>query len=36
MKKEDEENALRYFNKSLSEHRTPEISKLIVEVSMEI
>ncbi|XP_062611642.1 stress-induced-phosphoprotein 1-like [Saccostrea cucullata] len=32
MKKDDEENALRYFNKSISEYRTPEISKLIVEI----
>lgn len=34
LKKDDDESALRYLNKSLSEHRTPEISKLILEVSV--
>ncbi|XP_022333019.2 stress-induced-phosphoprotein 1 [Crassostrea virginica] len=32
LKKDDDESALRYLNKSLSEHRTPEISKLILEI----
>ena len=36
LKKDDDESALRYLNKSLSEHRTPEISKLILEVSVNV
>ncbi|KAK3595954.1 hypothetical protein CHS0354_032468 [Potamilus streckersoni] len=36
MKKDDDDNALRYLNKSLSEHRTPEISKLVLEIDKKI
>ena len=32
LKKEDDENALKYLNKSLSEHRAPDVTKLVVEV----
>lgn len=34
VKKEDYEKALTYFNKSLSEHRVPDIVKKTVEVSI--
>ena len=32
LKKEDNDNALRYLHKSLSEHRTTETQKLCYEV----
>lgn len=36
MKKEDNDSALRYLNKSLSEHRNPEIQKIVQVVSLTI
>ncbi|XP_045165039.2 stress-induced-phosphoprotein 1-like [Mercenaria mercenaria] len=35
LKKEDEENAIRYLNKSLSEHRAPDIAKLVLEIEKQ-
>ena len=32
MKKDDDENALKYLNKSISEHRTGDVTKLVAEV----
>ena len=32
MKKDDNETALKYLHKSLSEHRTPDTAKLVTEV----
>lgn len=32
MKKEDNENAIKYLNKSLTEHRDPEVAKLVLEI----
>ncbi|CAG2230010.1 STIP1 [Mytilus edulis] len=36
MKKEDNESALRYLNKSLSEHRNPEIQKIVQVLDKKI
>lgn len=33
MKRGDDENAVKFFNKSLSEHRSQEVTKLIAQVS---
>lgn len=35
LKKGDDDNALRFLNKSLSEHRTADISKLVNEVCVD-
>lgn len=35
LKKEDDENAIKYLNKSLSEHRTPDIAKLVLEIEKQ-
>ncbi|XP_060071130.1 stress-induced-phosphoprotein 1-like [Ylistrum balloti] len=36
LKKEDDSNALRYFQKSLAEHRTPDVAKSIQEIEKRI
>lgn len=36
MKKDDDENALKYLNKSISEHRTADVTKLVVEIQKQI
>ncbi|WAR18977.1 STIP1-like protein [Mya arenaria] len=36
LKKGDEANALKYLNKSLSEHRAPEIAKQVIEIEKQM